>query len=91
MQRVQTIKILTGVNICLGTLKVSKKVAGVEYAIRDIVLAARKVEQTGMNIDYGAEGFTTFQGTNGMPTEATVRLEFTELETLTNKRSKLGY
>lgn len=46
---------------------------------------------TGMNIDYGADGFTTFQGTNGMPTEATVRLEFTELETLTNKRSKLGY
>jgi len=33
-------------------LKVSKKVAGVEYAIRDIVLAAKKVEQTGMNIDY---------------------------------------
>ena len=33
-------------------MKVSKKVAGVEYAIRDIVLAARKVEQTGMNIDY---------------------------------------
>ena len=52
MQRVQTNKILTGLNICLGTLKVSKKVAGVEYAIRDIVLAARKVEQTGMNIDY---------------------------------------
>jgi hypothetical protein len=46
---------------------------------------------TGMNIDYGGEGFTTFQGTNGMPTEATIRLEFTELETLTNKRSKLGY
>ena len=46
---------------------------------------------TGMNIDYGADGFTTFQGTNGMPTEATIRLEFTELETLTNKRSKLGY
>lgn len=33
-------------------MKVSKKVAGVEYAIRDIVLAARKVEQTGMGIDY---------------------------------------
>jgi aspartate/methionine/tyrosine aminotransferase len=33
-------------------LKVSKKVVGVEYAIRDIVLAAKKVEQTGMNIDY---------------------------------------
>ena len=52
MQRVQTNKILTGLNICLGTLKVSKKVAGVEYAIRDIVIAAKKVEQTGMNIDY---------------------------------------
>jgi len=33
-------------------LKVSKKVMGVEYAIRDIVLAARKVEQSGMNVDY---------------------------------------
>ena len=52
MQRVQTIKNLTGLNICLDTLKVSKKVVGVEYAIRDIVLAARKVEQTGMKIDY---------------------------------------
>ena len=52
MQRVQTNKILTGLNICLGTLKVSKKVVGVEYAIRDIVLAARKVEQTGMKVDY---------------------------------------
>ena len=46
---------------------------------------------TGFNIDYGAEGFTTFQDTQGMPTEATIRLEFTELETLTNKRTKLGY
>jgi len=33
-------------------LKVSKKVAGVEYAIRDIVLAARKVQQKGMQVDY---------------------------------------
>tara|TARA_B100000809_G_scaffold265240_1_gene323463 strand:- start:976 stop:2148 length:1173 start_codon:yes stop_codon:yes gene_type:complete len=33
-------------------LKVSKKVTGVEYAIRDIVLAARKVEQKGMKVDY---------------------------------------
>jgi aspartate/methionine/tyrosine aminotransferase len=33
-------------------LKVSKKVAGVEYAIRDIVLAARKVEEKGMKVDY---------------------------------------
>jgi len=50
--RVQTSKNLTGLNICLGTLKISKKVAGVEYAIRDIVLAARKVEQKGMKVDY---------------------------------------
>jgi aspartate/methionine/tyrosine aminotransferase len=33
-------------------LKVSKKVVGVEYAIRDIVVAARKVQQKGMNVDY---------------------------------------
>ncbi|MCH7966533.1 MAG: aminotransferase class I/II-fold pyridoxal phosphate-dependent enzyme [Thaumarchaeota archaeon] len=33
-------------------MKVSKKIIGVEYAIRDIVLAARKVEQTGMHVDY---------------------------------------
>ena len=52
MLRVQTCKNLTGLNICLDTLKISKKVAGVEYAIRDIVLAARKVEQTGMKVDY---------------------------------------
>ncbi len=52
MLRVQTSKNLTGLNICLDALKISKKVAGVEYAIRDIVLAARKVEQTGMKVDY---------------------------------------
>ncbi len=52
MQRVQTSKNLTGLNICLDALKVSKKVTGVEYAIRDIVLAARKVEQKGMQVDY---------------------------------------
>ena len=46
---------------------------------------------TGMTIDYGAEGFTTFQDTNGMPTEATIRLEFTELETLNNNRIQAGY
>jgi aspartate/methionine/tyrosine aminotransferase len=33
-------------------LKVSKKVAGVEYAIRDIVVAARKLEQQGRSVDY---------------------------------------
>ena len=52
MQRVQTSKNLTGLNICLDTLKVSKKVAGVEYAIRDIVESARKVQQKGMQVDY---------------------------------------
>jgi len=52
VQRVQTSKNLTGLNICLDTLKVSKKVVGVEYAIRDIVLAARKIEQKGMQVDY---------------------------------------
>jgi len=52
VQRVQTSKNLTGLNICLDALKVSKKITGVEYAIRDIVLAARKVEQKGMQVDY---------------------------------------
>ena len=33
-------------------MKVSKKVAGVEYAIRDIVVAARKLEQQGKSVDY---------------------------------------
>ena len=33
-------------------MKISKKVAGVEYAIRDIVLAARKVQEKGMKVDY---------------------------------------
>ncbi|MGI0058061.1 MAG: aminotransferase class I/II-fold pyridoxal phosphate-dependent enzyme [Nitrosarchaeum sp.] len=33
-------------------MKISKKVAGVEYAIRDIVIAARKVEQKGMRVNY---------------------------------------
>lgn len=33
-------------------MKISKKVAGVEYAIRDIVLAARKVQEKGMHVDY---------------------------------------
>ena len=41
-----------------------------------------------MSIDYGAEGFTTFKG--GIPTEATIRLEFSELETLTADRIEKG-
>ena len=44
---------------------------------------------TNMAIDYGAEGYTTFS--DGMPTEATIRLEFTELETLTADRIEKGF
>ena len=33
-------------------MKVSRRVAGVEYAIRDIVLAARDVQRRGVEIDY---------------------------------------
>lgn len=42
-----------------------------------------------MSIDYGAEGFTTFKG--GIPSEATIRLEFSELETLTADRIEDGF
>ncbi len=33
-------------------MKISKKVAGVEYAIRDIVSAAREIELQGKTVDY---------------------------------------
>ena len=33
-------------------MKISKKVAGVEYAIRDIVSAAREIEEKGQKVDY---------------------------------------
>jgi aspartate/methionine/tyrosine aminotransferase len=33
-------------------MKISKKVAGVEYAIRDIVSSAREIEQQGKKVDY---------------------------------------
>ena len=33
-------------------MKISKKVAGVEYAIRDIVSAAREIEEKGHKVDY---------------------------------------
>ena len=49
--RVQKNKHLTCLNICL-IMKISKKVAGVEYAIRDIVSAAREIEQQGKKVDY---------------------------------------
>jgi alanine-synthesizing transaminase len=52
VQRVQKNKNLTGLNTCLVTLKISKKVAGVEYAIRDIVSAATKLEKQGKKIQY---------------------------------------
>lgn len=44
---------------------------------------------TDMTIDYGAEGFTTFE--NGCPTEATIRMQFTELETMTTDRIEGGF
>jgi len=45
---------------------------------------------TNMSVDYGSDtGFTTFD--NGMPTHATIRLEFLELELMTSQRVKLGF
>ena len=45
---------------------------------------------TQMSIEYGSTGgFTTFEG--GIPTEINMRLKFTELELLTNKRIEQGF
>lgn len=44
---------------------------------------------TNMTVDYGAEGYTTFK--DGVPTEAVIRMEFTELETLTADRIEAGF
>lgn len=44
---------------------------------------------TDMTLEYGAEGFTTFA--NGCPSEAIMRLQFTELETLTTDRIEQGF
>ena len=44
---------------------------------------------TDMAIDYGAEGFTTFE--DGTPSQCAIRLTFTELETMTADRIELGY
>ena len=45
---------------------------------------------TNMTVDYGSDtGFTTFE--NGMPTHATMRLEFLELELMTAQRVFQGY
>jgi len=43
-------------------LKVSKKVSGVEYAIRDIVVAAKKQEQLGKKVQYLNIGDPVFYG-----------------------------
>jgi aspartate/methionine/tyrosine aminotransferase len=43
-------------------LKVSKKVSGVEYAIRDIVIAAKKFERQGKKIQYLNIGDPVFYG-----------------------------
>ncbi len=43
---------LNGAKYLSSYLKVSKKVSGVEYAIRDIVLVARQVEKQGKHITY---------------------------------------
>lgn len=42
-----------------------------------------------MSVDYGAEGYTTFE--DGVPTEAVVRMEFVELETMTAERIEAGF
>jgi hypothetical protein len=45
---------------------------------------------TNMTIDYGSDtGFTTFA--SGMPTHATIRLEFLELELMTAQRVNTGF
>ena len=44
---------------------------------------------TDMTVEYGSEGFTTFS--NGCPSEVLVRLQFTELETLTTDRIEQGF
>ena len=46
---------------------------------------------TNMSIDYGAEGFTTFQDSDGLPSEISIRLEFLELEALTYERIEKGF
>jgi hypothetical protein len=41
---------------------------------------------------YGPDGmFNTFQGTDGIPTEMSLELQFTELETLTAVRIAQGF
>jgi len=44
-----------------------------------------------MEVEYGGDGMQFFQNTEGMPTEATLKLNFSELETLTTQRIEAGF
>ena len=47
---------------------------------------------TDVKVTYGPDGmFNTFQGTDGIPTEMSMELAFTELETLTAVRIAQGF
>ena len=47
---------------------------------------------TNVKVTYGPDGmFNTFQGTDGIPTEMALELQFTELETLTAVRIAQGF
>jgi len=41
---------------------------------------------TDMSVEYGGTDFTTFRGSEGAPTEITMKLKFTELEMMTQER-----
>jgi len=46
---------------------------------------------TNLSIEYGGTDFITFKGTEGYPTEISMKLEFTELEVLSRERIEVGY
>ena len=46
---------------------------------------------TDLKIKYGGDDFTTFAGTDGNPTEISMHIAFTEMETLTQERILDGY
>ena len=46
---------------------------------------------TNLSIEYGGTDFITFKGTQGYPTEISMKLEFTELEVLSRERIEVGY
>lgn len=54
----------------------------------------RKISNCALNsidIQYGGEGLVYFQGSEGYPSECTIKLKFTELETLTSQRIEAGF